>query len=405
MNSDKIDAWIDHKNNIKTMRVNNEAGKDNLLQTVVAEVVTNIVDSVCNGCISFDYFFDRFNILNVDSTSFRIAQSTRNNELSESTFIVQSSSDSSDDEFDRILKSTGQQMSLQLEEEDDDVDIATSTKTNLKLIEHEYDTMLAIEELRIHVEEDILLKQFGRIVNVVDRLVVIEADSNTALDFDSVIFDSERNAVGRVFDIFGPVAKPMYAILFNDVEEASEWRVDSIMYYAPSASQFTHTIFTEKLRQQKATDRCWDGEGECPVDMLAFSDDEVEQRYKAKHRSMKVNGRGQHMFGNPRSKKARYSSKYGRSKCRNNRRYNITSQFRNGSEQYGGTTIDSHVEQNPAQQSSFCSATVEKSGPRPFQHDLCLTSFGMVKRSSHLFFERNIERNKTTAISPFPCKR
>lgn len=30
--------------------------------------------------------------------------------------------------------------------------------------------MPAIEELRIHVEEDILLEQFGRIVNIVDRL-------------------------------------------------------------------------------------------------------------------------------------------------------------------------------------------------------------------------------------------
>lgn len=61
-------------------------------------------------------------------------------------------------------------MSLQREEEDDDMEVATSVKTNTKLIEHEYDTMPAIEELRIHVEEDILLEQFGKIVNIVDRL-------------------------------------------------------------------------------------------------------------------------------------------------------------------------------------------------------------------------------------------
>lgn len=42
----------------------------------------------------------------------------------------------------------------------------------------------------------------------------------------------------------------MYAILFNDIKEASEWRVGSAMYYAPAASQFTHTVLTEKLRQQ-----------------------------------------------------------------------------------------------------------------------------------------------------------
>lgn len=70
----------------------------------------------------------------------------------------------------RILENTRRQMSLQREEEDDDIEIAFSAKTNAKLVEHEYDIMPAIEELRIHVEEDILLEQFGRIVNIVDRL-------------------------------------------------------------------------------------------------------------------------------------------------------------------------------------------------------------------------------------------
>ncbi|VDO53462.1 unnamed protein product [Onchocerca flexuosa] len=120
-------------------------------------------------------------------------------------------------------------------------------------------------------------------------------------------------ALFQVFDIFGPVVKPMYAILFNDVKEANEWKMGSAMYYAPLASQFTNTIFTEKLRQQlgdfagiligvgiekdllkkmffreKAADGCWDGEGECPYDMLAFSDDEAEKRYKVKHRSANI---------------------------------------------------------------------------------------------------------------------
>ncbi|CAG9536558.1 unnamed protein product [Cercopithifilaria johnstoni] len=377
MNSDKVIVLNDCKDKMQTMHVNNEADKNDLLQAVIAETVTNIVDLVCRGCISFHYSFAHCNI--VDPTSFRIANSTRNNDkLSRSTSIVQSSSDSSDGEFDRILESTGRQTSLQ-REEDDDIDVTVSAKTNAKLVEHEYDTMPAIEELRIHVEEDILLEQFGRIVNIVDRLVVIEADSNIALDFDTVIFDAERNAVGRVFDIFGPVAKPMYAILFNDIKGASEWRVDSAMYYAPAASQFTHTIFTEKLRQEKASDGCWDGEGECPDDMLAFSDDEAEQRYKAKHRSVKVDDRNQHI-NSPRNKKARYSSKHGRPKCTNSRRHNITRQFRNG-----GSTIGSNFEQNPTQQSSFWSAAVNKDGFRQFLPDRRWTS----ERPSQSFFERD----------------
>uniref|UniRef100_A0A0R3S0H5 H/ACA ribonucleoprotein complex non-core subunit NAF1 n=1 Tax=Elaeophora elaphi TaxID=1147741 RepID=A0A0R3S0H5_9BILA len=377
--------------------------QNDLLQTVVADVVTNVVDLVCKGCTSFDYSFNRFNI--VDPTSFRVARSTRNiDELSESAFTVHSSSDSSDDEFDRILESARRQTSLQQEEEDDDLEVPTLAKKNAKLIEHEYDMLPAIEELRIHVEEDIVLEQFGRIVNIVDRLVVIEANSNIALDFDTVIFDAERNAVGRVhlfffflhqiFDIFGPVAKPMYAILFNNIKEANEWRVGSAMYYAPAASQFTHTIFTEKLRQEKVTDGCWDGEGECPDDMLAFSDDETEQRYKAKHRSVKVNNKNQHMFDSPKSKKARYASKCGRLKYRNNRGHSITRQFRNGLEQYGGSVLGSTLERNPTQQSSFWSAAVNKDGLQQFQPGFHSTSFGMPERPSHSFFGRNSSRQE-----------
>ncbi|KAL3989249.1 Gar1/Naf1 RNA binding region family protein [Acanthocheilonema viteae] len=388
MNSSEIIALNDCKSKVQMVHVNNEVGKNDLLKAVIAEIVTNIVDLVCRGCISFDYPFDRSNI--VDPTSFRIDHSARNNDkFSESAFAVHSSSDSSDDEFDRILKSIRRQISLQRDEEDDDIEVAVSAKTNAKPVEHEYDIMPAIEELRIHVEEDILLEQFGRIVNIVDRLIVIEANSNIALDFDTVIFDAERNAVGRIFDIFGPVAKPMYAILFNDIKEANERRVGSAMYYAPAASQFTHAIFTEKLRQEKATDGCWDGEGECPDDMLAFSDDETEQRYKAKHRSLKVY-RGQHMFDSPKNKKARYSSKRGRSKCRN-RRHNITRQFRNGFEQYGGNAAGINFEQNSMQQSSLWSAAVNKNGFRRLQSDLRLTSLGIPECPNYSFFERNMD--------------
>ncbi|VDK82934.1 unnamed protein product [Litomosoides sigmodontis] len=395
LNSNKTIDLNDRKSKVQTVRMNNE---NELAQTVVAEIVANMVDFVCRGCISFDYSF-RHNV--VDPTNFRMALSAENNDkLSKSECAVQPSSDSSDDEFERILESTRSQTFLQ-EEEDDCTEVTVSAKTNVKVVVHEYDAMPAIEELRIHVEEDILLEQFGKIVNIVDRLVVIEADSNIALDFDTVIFDVERNAVGRIFDIFGPVIKPMYAILFNDIKEASEWRVGSAMYYAPSASQFTHTIFTEKLRQEKATDGCWDGEGECPDDMLAFSDDEAEQRYKAKHRSAKGGGGSLHMFDNPRNKKARYSSKNGLSKCMNSRRYNITRQFRNSVKQYGDSTVSSNLKQNPVEQSSFWPATMNKNEIRQFQPGFRLTSFGKPERPSHPFFERNIHsRQQSSFRSP-----
>lgn len=42
--------------------------------------------------------------------------------------------------------------------------------------------------------------------------------------------------------------------------------------------------------REKVSDGCWDGEGECPDDLLAFSDDEAERRYNAKRRHKKNSG-------------------------------------------------------------------------------------------------------------------
>jgi H/ACA ribonucleoprotein complex non-core subunit NAF1 len=37
------------------------------------------------------------------------------------------------------------------------------------------------------------------------------------LDIDSVLFvDRGKRALGRIFDVFGPVTKPFYAVRFND---------------------------------------------------------------------------------------------------------------------------------------------------------------------------------------------
>lgn len=40
----------------------------------------------------------------------------------------------------------------------------------------------------------------------------------------------------------------------------------------------------------KISDSCWDGEGECPDELLAFSDDEEERRYMAKKRRARAGG-------------------------------------------------------------------------------------------------------------------
>lgn len=49
--------------------------QNELVQTVVAEIVANVVDLVCKGCISFDYSFERFSV--VDPTSFRFVEALK----------------------------------------------------------------------------------------------------------------------------------------------------------------------------------------------------------------------------------------------------------------------------------------------------------------------------------------
>jgi len=54
------------------------------------------------------------------------------------------------------------------------------------------------------------------------------------LDYDTVLFAEGRQAVGSIFEVFGPVCDTMYALRFNTAEEASsKMPVGSVVYYAP----------------------------------------------------------------------------------------------------------------------------------------------------------------------------
>uniref|UniRef100_A0A183GFY1 H/ACA ribonucleoprotein complex subunit n=1 Tax=Heligmosomoides polygyrus TaxID=6339 RepID=A0A183GFY1_HELPZ len=95
-----------------------------------------------------------------------------------------------------------------------------------------------LENLTIHCEETVRLEIVGHVVSVVDCLVVIQSDTGVALDFDSVLFDRDRNSIGVVYDLFGPVRCPYYSvseipsdecisdeIVFSDDEKEKEYRM------------------------------------------------------------------------------------------------------------------------------------------------------------------------------------
>ena len=123
----------------------------------------------------------------------------------------------------------------------------------------------------------------GRISSWVEELVVIESCSGIpAIDVDSVLFlDNGQRALGRVFDVFGPVSQPYYSVRFNSDKHIQEKGLERGMdvFYAPK-SEYTSFIFLEQLMRLKISDASWKDDEEPPPQFLDYSDDEEERKAK-----------------------------------------------------------------------------------------------------------------------------
>ena len=111
-----------------------------------------------------------------------------------------------------------------------------------------------IERLAITVDEKTQLKRLGTVSSVVGVLVVVHSDASTpagpaALNEDSVLFAESRAAIGRVFEIFGPVARPFYSVRMQNAEHVRDAAiaVGAVVFYAPLEQQFTQHVFTKQL--------------------------------------------------------------------------------------------------------------------------------------------------------------
>lgn len=67
------------------------------------------------------------------------------------------------------------------------------------------------------------------------------------LDYDSVFFARDGSSIGAVFDIYGRVDDPMYALRFGSAEEAARFPEGTHAFYAPNFLRFTKRIFTNDL--------------------------------------------------------------------------------------------------------------------------------------------------------------
>ncbi|KAM6076638.1 H/ACA ribonucleoprotein complex non-core subunit NAF1 isoform 2-T2 [Chlamydotis macqueenii] len=156
------------------------------------------------------------------------------------------------------------------------------------------DELPPVEDLSIILPDDVELKLFGTVSSIIEQLVIIESLRGLPpVNEESIIFKEDRQAAGKIFEIFGPVLHPFYVLRFNSSEhiKAKSISVQDSMYFAPSVEDFTQYIFAEKLKQEKGSDASWKNDQEPPPEALDFSDDEKEREAKQKKKKPQSQGR------------------------------------------------------------------------------------------------------------------
>ncbi|KAM9193129.1 H/ACA ribonucleoprotein complex non-core subunit NAF1 isoform 1-T1 [Mergus octosetaceus] len=159
------------------------------------------------------------------------------------------------------------------------------------------DELPPVEDLSLILPDNIELKLFGTVSSIIEQLVIIESVRGLPpINEESIIFKEDRQAAGKIFEIFGPVMHPFYVLRFNSAEHIKEKSINvrDNMYFAPSVQDFTQYIFAEKLRQEKGSDASWKNDQEPPPEALDYSDDEKER--EAKQRKKKAQNQGRKKF-------------------------------------------------------------------------------------------------------------
>ncbi|XP_077380779.1 uncharacterized protein LOC144020815 isoform X3 [Festucalex cinctus] len=102
-------------------------------------------------------------------------------------------------------------------------------------------------------------------------------------------FKTKDELLLEVFEVFGPVSRPLYIIRFNSHEDLSckGLTLGLIVYYAPDMKEYTGYILLQQLKLLKGSDASWKNDQEPPEEALDYSDDEIEQQAKRKLKNTK----------------------------------------------------------------------------------------------------------------------
>ncbi|KAA8499159.1 H/ACA ribonucleoprotein complex non-core subunit NAF1 [Porphyridium purpureum] len=189
-----------------------------------------------------------------------------------------------------LLRSPGQDGGGDDEDADDD-DLERShggkargvqSKNELDLGSLPIDTDLAkAEEYLKQPDAQIMLCGTVKSILTSDKLLVIESCTPMAgeapprvLDTESVLCTEGRVAIGKVFETFGPVARPYYSLRFASAEQIQKKgvAVGCAVYLVPELSRF---VLPDSIRT-RGCDASNFYDEEIDAEQLEFSDDEAE---------------------------------------------------------------------------------------------------------------------------------
>ncbi|KAJ2450304.1 hypothetical protein GGF42_004521 [Coemansia sp. RSA 2424] len=197
---------------------------------------------------------------------------TMGDDDSESSDLDSSSSDSDMDEDDDDDRSNMLQM---IADGDDDEDQPSGVPATRNEVLDPQIPELTMTELPATAP----LTSLGTIHSIVDNSVIIQAHisgERHVLDAESILSFDDRKVLGLVYDVFGPVARPMYTVRFRGEVDPTVAIVGRGVFFSPG---WVKMLATEKLRV-KGTDASNEYDEEVGEDGMEFSDDEEERVHR-----------------------------------------------------------------------------------------------------------------------------
>jgi len=145
------------------------------------------------------------------------------------------------------------------------------------------DDLEPVTRLNIQLDNTVKLVKMGQVISLVDgKLVVIKSlhegeqqELCKPLNEETILFDSNRRELGKIFEVFGPVQAPFYTIRFNSLNEIKDHslnvEIGAFIYFAHDMTEYTKFIFNvDELRRIKGSDASWNNDNEPPRDCIEY---------------------------------------------------------------------------------------------------------------------------------------